>query len=46
VYLQDNVRYKIYIMRVLRKGNRDTKSLAYTYLVRFVLEYGSACWDS
>jgi len=32
-------------MRVLKKGNRNTKSLAYTSLVRSVLEYGSACWD-
>jgi len=32
-------------MRVLKKGNRNTRSLAYTSLVRPVLEYGSACWD-
>jgi len=32
-------------MRVLKKGNRNTKSLAYTLLIRPVLEYGSACWD-
>ena len=30
-------------MRVLRKGNRNTKSLAYTSLVRPILEYGFAC---
>jgi hypothetical protein len=29
-------------MRVLKKGNRNTKSLAYTSLVR-PLEYGAAC---
>jgi len=34
-----------FVMRVLEKGNRNTKSLAYTSLVRPILEYGSACWD-
>jgi len=34
-----------FVMRVLKKGNRKTKSLAYTSLVRPVLEYGYACWD-
>ena len=34
-----------FVMHVLKKGNRNTKSLAYTWLVRPVLEYGSACWD-
>ena len=34
-----------FIMRVLKKGNKNTKSLAYTSLVRPILEYGSACWD-
>ena len=32
-------------MRVLEKGNRNTKSLAYTSLLRHILEYGAACWD-
>jgi len=32
-------------MLVLKRGNRNTKSLAYTSLVRPILEYGSACWD-
>jgi len=32
-------------MRVLKKGNRNTKRLAYASLVRLVLECGSACWD-
>jgi len=34
-----------FVMRVLQKGNRNKKSLAYTSLVRPVLEYGTACWD-
>jgi len=32
-------------MRVLKKGNRNTKSLAHTSLVSPSLQYGSACWD-
>jgi hypothetical protein len=32
-------------MRILKKGNRSTKSLAYTTPVRPILEYGAACWD-
>jgi hypothetical protein len=32
-------------MWVLKKGNSNTKSLAYTSLVRPILEYGAACWD-
>jgi hypothetical protein len=31
--------------RILKKGNSNTKSLAYTSLVRPILEYGAACWD-
>jgi hypothetical protein len=34
-----------FIMRILKKGNSGTKSLAYTTLVRLILEYGAACWD-
>jgi hypothetical protein len=34
-----------FLMRVLKEGNRNTKSLAYTSLVRPVLGYGAACWD-
>jgi len=34
-----------FVMRVLKKGNRNTKRLAYTSLVRPILEYGSACWE-
>ena len=32
-------------MRIVKKGNKNTKSLAYTSLVRPILEYGAACWD-
>jgi hypothetical protein len=34
-----------FTMRVLKKGNSNTKSLAYMSLVRPILEYGAACWD-
>jgi len=34
-----------FIMHVVEKGNKNTKSLAYTSLVRPILEYGAACWD-
>ena len=32
-------------MRILKKGNSNTKSLAYMSLVRPIFEYGAACWD-
>ena len=32
-------------MRILKKGNSNTKSLAYMSLIRPILEYGAACWD-
>ena len=28
-----------------KKGNKNTKSIAYKSLVRPILEYGAACWD-
>ena len=34
-----------FTMRLLKKGNSNTKSLAYMSLVRPILEYGAACWD-
>ena len=34
-----------FVMRVLKKGNRKPKTVAYTSLVRPILEYGAACWD-
>jgi hypothetical protein len=32
-------------MQILRNGNSNTKRLAYTSLVRPILEYGASCWD-
>jgi hypothetical protein len=32
-------------MRILKKGNNNKKSLAYTALVRPTLKYGAVCWD-
>ena len=34
-----------FIMRILKKGNNNTKCLAYTALVGVTLEYGAVCWD-
>jgi hypothetical protein len=34
-----------FVMHILKKGNKNTKSLAYTSLVCPILEYGAACWD-
>jgi hypothetical protein len=34
-----------FTMRVLKKGNSNTKSIAYMLLVRPILAYGAACWD-
>jgi len=34
-----------FITHILKKGNSSSKSLAYTTLVRPILEYGAACWD-
>jgi hypothetical protein len=34
-----------FTMHILKKGNINTKSLAYTSLVCLILEYGVACWD-
>jgi len=33
-----------FVMRVLKKGNNNMKRLAYTALVRPILEYGAVCW--
>jgi len=49
----DQVKYTVekawkalhFTMRILKKGNSNTKSLAYMSLVRPILEYGAACWD-
>jgi hypothetical protein len=34
-----------FVMCILKKGNSNTKRLAYTALVRPILEYGAVCWD-
>jgi hypothetical protein len=34
-----------FTMRILKKGNGKTKSLAFTSPVRLILEYGAACWN-
>jgi hypothetical protein len=34
-----------FTMRILKKGNSNTKSLAYMSLVRPILEYGASYWD-
>jgi len=34
-----------FTMRIFKKGNSNTKSLAYMSLVHPILEYGAACWD-
>ena len=34
-----------FVMRIVNKGNKNTKSLVYTSPVRPILEYGAACWD-
>jgi len=34
-----------FIMHTLKKGNNNMKRLAYTALVRPILEYGAVCWD-
>ena len=49
----DHVNYTIrkackalhFIMRILKKGNNNTKRLAYTALVRPILEYGTVCLE-
>ena len=34
-----------FTMRILKKGNNNTKRLAYSALLRPILEYGVVCWD-
>ena len=47
LYLPANsfLHYSLTYLRILKKDNSSTKSLAYTILVRPILEYGAACWD-
>ena len=35
-----------FLMRIVKKGNKNTKSLAYTSLVRPILEYGGGVLGS
>jgi hypothetical protein len=42
---QVNCKALHFTMRVLKKGNSNTKSLAYMSLVRPILEYRATCWD-
>ena len=50
---EDQVNYTVkkawkalnFTMRILKKGNSNTKTLAYMSLVRLILEYGAAYWD-
>jgi len=49
----DHVKYTLrkarkalhFIMCILKKGNNNTKCLAYMAPVRPLLEYGAVCWD-
>ena len=34
-----------FMMCIFKKGNNNTKRLAYTALLRPMLEYGAVCWD-
>jgi len=34
-----------FVMSIVKKGNKNTKSLVYTTLVRPILKYWAACWD-
>jgi hypothetical protein len=34
-----------FVMRVVKKGNKNMKSIAYKSLVGPILKYGAACWD-
>jgi len=34
-----------FIICILKMGNNNAKLLAYTALVRLIIEYGAVCWD-
>jgi hypothetical protein len=34
-----------FVICVVKKGNKNTKSIAYKSLVCSILDYGAACWD-
>jgi len=50
---EDHVSYSLrkawkalhFTMSILKKGNNNTKRLAYTALVKPILKYGAVCWD-
>ena len=49
----DHIKYTVkkawkaqsFIMRILKNGNNSTKRLAYTTIVRSILEYWATCWN-
>ena len=43
--VQEAWRVLHFVTRIVKKGNNNTKSLAYTSLVRPIIEHGAACWD-
>jgi hypothetical protein len=34
-----------FVTRIEKRGNQNTKIIAYTSLVRPILEYGAGCWN-
>jgi hypothetical protein len=44
--VQKTMRALHFIKYIVKEGDKNTKSLVYTSLVRPILEYGAACWDS
>jgi hypothetical protein len=36
---------KLFVRELLKNGNSNIKSIAYTSLTRPILEYGAACWE-
>jgi hypothetical protein len=34
-----------FIICIFRKENSNMKRLAYTFIVRLIIEYGALCWD-
>ena len=44
-YGEKSLQGTCFTMQILKKGNSNTTSLAYTSLVHPILEYGAVCWD-